>query len=135
MNCDILPLDALDDDDLSFIRYYLTKPGSDFFKKLTTAGDLNGHIAVVRDQGEIVGWARTEPWRDSDGIEWDTLEAFVHEDYRLRGVAAFAACGLEAYGGALGGAIAVFHPFMYIVATRAGLRPTLFVKGEAWVRA
>jgi hypothetical protein len=135
MNCDIHPLDDLDDDDLSFIRYHLTKFGSDFYKKLTTADDLAGHIAVVRDQGEIVGWARTEPWRGGDGDEWNTLEAFVAEDYRHCGIASFAAAGIAAHLSPGGMSVAVFHPVMYIIATRAGLRPTLYVKGEAWVRA
>lgn len=142
MNCDVLPLCDLDDEDLAYIRRYLTKPGSDFNKKLRNGGYsfsidgtcLDGHIAVVRDRGEIVGWARTEPWTDGSGEEWDTLEAFVAEEYRLRGIALFAASGLEA-AAALGSSVAVFHPVMYIVATRAGVKTSLFVKGEAWVRA
>lgn len=135
MNCDILPLAGLDVTELAFIRRRLTHPGSDFHKKLKI-GDLPGHIAVVWDNDEIVGWARTEPWTDGDGWEWNTLEAFVDEGHRRRGIAAFAACGLacdELLPGATG--VAVFHPPMYVVAARAGLKPTLFVKGEAWVRA
>ena len=141
MNCDVLPLCDLGDSDLTYIRRRLTKPGSDFHKKLRH-GELKGQIAVVRDQGqiavvrdqgEIVGWARTEPWADCSGV-WDTLEAFVAVEYRLRGIASFAACGLEA-AGCLGISVAVFHPTMYIVGTRAGIRVTLFSKGEAWVKA
>ena len=37
--------------------------------------------------------------------------------------------------GCLGMLVAVFHPAMYIVGTRAGIRGTLFSKGEAWVQA
>ena len=133
MNCDVFPLSDLDDTDLTYIRRNLTKPESDFNRKLRR-GQLDGHIAVVRDQGEIVAWARTEPWTDCSGDGWDTLEAFVAEEYRLRGVALFAASGLEA-AAALGSSVAVFHPVMYIVATRAGVKTSLFVKGEAWVRA
>lgn len=132
MNCDVLPLCDLDDSDLTFIRRHLTKPDSDFHKKLRR-GQLDGHIAIVRDQGEIIGWARTEPWADCSGV-WDTLEAFVAEEYRHRGIASFAACGLES-DFCLGSRVAVFHPVMYIVGTRAGIRVTLFSRGEAWVRA
>ena len=133
MNCDVFPLSDLDDTDLTYIRRNLTKPDSDFNRKLRR-GQLDGHIAVVRDQGEIIGWARTEPWTDCSGDGWDTLEAFVAEEYRHRGIASFAACGLEA-AVALGTLVAVFHPVMYIVGTRAGIRTTLFSKGESWVRS
>lgn len=133
MNCDVLPLCDLDDTDLAYIRRNLTKQDSDFNRKLRR-GQLDGHIAVVRDQGEIIGWARTEPWTDCSGDVWDTLEAFVAEEYRLRGIALFAAAGLEATA-ALGSSVAVFHPVMYIVGTRAGIRTTLFSRGEAWVRS
>jgi hypothetical protein len=133
VTCEITTLCDLDDSDLTFIRRRLTKPDSDFHKKLRR-GELDGYIAVVRDQGEIIGWARTEPWTDCSGDQWDTLEAFVPEEYRHRGIAAFAACGLEATG-VLGTSVAVFHPVMYVVATRAGVKTTLFAKGEAWVRA
>ena len=123
-----------------FVRNKLTKPGSDFQWKLTrllygeaVSSSDDGHIAIVLDQGEIVGWARTEYWQAHD-----TLEAFVAPDYRLRGIAAFAASGL--YAGVLhdeGGTVAVFHPHMLLVARRAGLFATLYQKnprGE-WVKA
>ena len=132
MNCDVLPLCDLDDSDLTYIRRRLTKPDSDFHKKLRR-GELEGQIAIVRDQGGIIGWARTEPWVGGSGV-WDTLEAFVAVEYRLRGIASFAACGLES-AGCLGISVAVFHPTMYIVGTRAGIRVTLFSRGEAWVQA
>lgn len=142
VTCEILSLaELVSSADLAlFIRNKLTKPGSDFQWKLTrllhaeavpTSDD--GHIALVLDHGEIVGWARTEHW-----TAYDTLEAFVAEDYRLRGIAAFAAAGL--YASVLhdeGGAVAVFHPHMLLVARRAGFCPTLFEKnprGE-WVKA
>ena len=133
MNCDVLSLADLDDIDLTYIRRNLTKPDSDFHRKLRR-GQTDGHIAIVRDQGEIVGWARTEPWMDCEGFQWDTLEAFVSVSYRLQGIAAFAACGLES-ARTLGCGVAVFHPVMYVIATRVGVKPTLFAKGEAWVRA
>lgn len=132
-----------------FVRNHLTKPGSDFQRKLTslilgetTATEDDGHIAVVLDRGEPIGWARTEYWSaGSDGagglVCYDTLEAFVAEKYRLRGVAAFAASGIAAsplYD--TGAAVAVFAPHMLLVARRAGLWPVLFHKVDGqWVRA
>ena len=132
----------------AFVRDNLTRPGSDFQKKLTawidgsskpTAAD--GHIALVLDQGEIVGWARTEQWSAGDDgadgyVMYDTLEAFVAPSYRLRGIAAFAASGIfSAVLHENGGTVAVFHPHMLLVARRAGFWPTLFEKeGGQWLR-
>ncbi len=152
MTCEILTLAELVESPMLalFVRNKLTKQNSDFQWKLTrllhgeaapTSDD--GSIALVLDQGEIVGWARTEYWTaGSDGaggfLSYDTLEAFVAEGYRLRGIAAFAASGL--YASVLhdnGAAVAVFHPHMLLVARRAGFWPTLFTKnprGE-WVKA
>jgi hypothetical protein len=131
-----------------FVRDNLTKQGSDFQKKLTAwidgsskPTDADGHIALVYDHGEIVGWARTEYWSagsdDADGcLMYDTLEAFVAPSYRLRGIAAFAASGIfSAVLHENGGTVAVFHPHMLLVARRAGFWPTLFAKEEGqWLR-
>lgn len=147
MTCEILTLgELIASPELAlFVRNKLTKPGSDFQWKLTAllhgerrADDSDGHIALVADQGEIVGWARTEPWTSDDGMPYDTLEAFVAPEYRRRGVAGFAASGL--YAGVLhdnGGTVAVFHPHMLLVARRAGFFATLFEKNPAgkWVQA
>lgn len=152
MTCEILTLrELIGSPDLAlFVRNKLTKPGSDFQWKLTrllhgeveSASD-DGHIALVADQGEVVGWARTEYWTASnDGaggfVSYDTLEAYVAEGYRLRGIAAFAASGL--YASVLhdnGAAVAVFHPHMLLVARRAGFWPTLYQKNQRgeWVKA
>ena len=152
MTCETMTLaELVSSADLAlFVRNKLTKPSSDFQWKLTRllhgesgATVDDGHIALVLDQGEIVGWARTEYWTaGSDGaggfVSYDTLEAYVAEGYRLRGIAAFAASGL--YASVLhdeGGTVAVFHPHMLLVARRAGFWPTLFQKnprGE-WVKA
>lgn len=152
MTCEILTLaELVESADIAlFVRNKLTKPGSDFQWKLTrllhgeaVAGERDGSIALVLDQGEIVGWARTEYWTaGSDGaggvVSHDTLEAYVAEGYRLRGVAAFAASGL--YASVLhdqGAAVAVFHPHMLLVARRAGFWPTLYQKNRLgeWVKA
>jgi hypothetical protein len=132
MNCTILPLADLDDADVSYIVKHLSWTESDFQRALL-ARRLQGEIAIVKDQGEIVGWARTEVWvedKGGDEYSWDTLEAFVARDYRRRGVAAFAAAGLAAAMDGLGSHVAVFHPHMLLVARRAGFQPTLFAKQD-----
>jgi len=142
MTCETMTLaELVDSADLAlFVRNNLTKHNSDFQWKLTRllhgdadAAQDDGHIALVLDRGEAVGWARTERWND-----YDTLEAFVSEEYRLRGVAAFAAAGLIAsvlHDGC--GTVAVFHPHMLLVAKRSGVWPTLFTKDRlgGWVKA
>lgn len=135
MTCTILTARSLAASAAEYVRDHLTKPGSDFQMKLDSWLDWSsrptesdGHIALVEDHGEIVGWARTERWFVDDTI-YDTLEAYVAKPYRLRGIAAFAASGLQS--AAMhdnGGTVAVFHPHMLLVARRAGLWPTLFEK-------
>ena len=152
MTCEILTLaELISSADIAlFVRNKLTKPGSDFQAKMDAllhgerkADASDGHIALVLDHGEVVGWARTEYWQaESDGadgfVSYDTLEAFVAPEYRLRGIAAFAASGL--YASVLhdkGAAVAVFHPTMLLVARRAGFWPTLYQRNPrgAWVKA
>lgn len=121
----------------------LYRDGSDFSRTLASFFDARelpaeseGHIALVFDGDDIVGWARTERWRYSDESVYDTLEAFVHPNYRLGGIASFASCGLvSSVLRENGGTVAVFHPHMLLVARRAGLWPTLFSKEDGkWVR-
>jgi GNAT superfamily N-acetyltransferase len=149
MTCTILPIaEFITSPAAAFVREHLTKPCSDFQGKLDawlvgslTPTDEDGHIALVEDHGEIVGWARTEQWSaGSDGagglVLYDTLEAFVAPPYRRRGIAAFAATGL--YAAVLLDTpprVVVFHPHMLLVARRAGFWPTLFQKeGGQWFR-
>lgn len=123
--CTILPLADLDASMRRLIRDELTKPDSDFHKSVETKQD--GHIAIVMDDAEVVGWARTEQWYDGNGSHYDTLEAFVRPERRLQGIAVFAACGV--YSSALydnGCVVAVFNPHMLLVARRAGFWPMLF---------
>lgn len=114
----------------------LTRPDSEFERKLR-AGTAGGLISIVEERGGPVGWARTEEWKDpATGHQWDTLEAFVADEHRLRGIAAFAASGLvSSYFIHFGMAVAVFRPYMMLVAKRVGLHPTLFTRsGDKWVR-
>jgi hypothetical protein len=135
MNCTTLTASELATPTAFYVRDHLTKPASDFRRKLTSwlygesrPGPTDGHIALVEDHGEIVGWARTERWLVDDTL-YSTLEAFVATPYRRRGIAAYAASGL--YSSVLHDyepTVAVFHPHMLLVARRAGLWPTLFEK-------
>ena len=134
--CTVLPMSDLDASMRRLIRDELTKPGSDFHKSVETK--TAGLIAIVMDDEVVVGWARTEQWFDGNGIPYDTLEAFVRPERRLQGIAAFAAAGL--YSAALhddGCTVAVFSPYMMLVARRAGLFPTLFERdgNGRWRRA
>jgi hypothetical protein len=132
ITCTILPLADLDASMRRLIRDELTKPDSDFHKAVETKTD--GVIAMVMDDIEVVGWARTEKWVDGRGVPYDTLEAFVRPERRLQGIAAFAAAGL--YSAALhdnGCVVAVFQPHMLLVAKRAGFFSVLFQKDAAGV--
>ena len=127
-----------------YVREHLTKPGSDFQRKLDSwlydssePTEDDGYIALVEDHGEVIGWARTEKWLEGVDNQWNTLEAFVHKSYRRRGIAAFAASGLySSLFAGYGDSVAVFHPHMLLVARRAGFYPTLFKKRKCvrWER-
>lgn len=143
MRCDVMSAkEFVDKGYHHFVREYeLLRKYSDFAKKIDRWGDdsaspcdSDGHVALVRDDAQIIGWARTEHWF-FDEARYDTLEAFVSPDYRLRGVASFAASGLVS--GVLhenGGTVAVFRPHMMLVARRAGLWATLFERdGDRWM--
>lgn len=125
--CEVVPADSLDSTTRGFLIVHATREGSDFQRTLARQLQPDGVIALVYDQGEIVGWSRTERWEDkSSGLVWDTLESFVRPEWRGRGVAAFAANGLRAGGVIPTAFVAVFRPAMLLVASRAGLTPVLF---------
>lgn len=143
MTCTILTAEALSRDLESMTSLFrrLTKPGSDFNRKLhrwmtlTPAVPEDGSIAVVREDDEIIGWARTEVWQPD--AHWATLEAFVDPAHRGRGVAAFAAAGLVACCGLEDGQpVAVFAPAMLMLARRVDLHPVLFLRDHdgKWAR-
>jgi hypothetical protein len=112
----ILRTDLLRPSERRFIADHLTRPESDFQRSLL-AGTVTGTIAICLDQGEIIGWARTEVWQ---GIP--TLEAFVSPAYRRRGVATLCAAGLRTEGVFRDYEyIGVFRPTMVSLASRLGL--------------
>lgn len=141
MNCTVLTAGELakDREAMLWIASKLSRHGSDFQEKLRywLSGHLpqqaDGMIALVRDFGEIIGWARTEDWK-----HMKTLEAFVAEEHRLKGVATFAAHGLVAsksFGDCR--RVAVFREnSMLKLANKCDLLPSFFtLRGAEWVRA
>ena len=112
----VLKTDRLRASERRFIADHLTREGSDFQQALLEDRP-QGTIAVCLDQGEIIGWARTEIWQDIP-----TLEAFVSPAYRRRGVATLCAAGLRTEGVFRDHEfIGVFSPTMVSVAGRLGL--------------
>jgi hypothetical protein len=99
-----------------FIADHLTRAGSDFQRALLY-GEPAGTIAICLDQGEILGWARTEIWQNLP-----TIEAFVATAYRRRGVATLCVAGLVAAGVFVDhDEVAVFRPSMASLARRLGI--------------
>jgi len=112
----VLKTDRLRATERRFIADHLTRPESDFQRSLL-AGTVTGTIAICLDQGEIIGWARSEKWN-----EIPTLEAFVSPAYRRRGVATLCTAGLRTEGVFRDHEfIGVFRPTMVSIANRLGL--------------
>lgn len=125
--CEVVSAGCMDSTTRGFLIKHATRDGSDFQRTLASQLAVDGVIALVYDQGEIIGWSRTERWEDkSSHLSWDTLESFVRPEWRGRGVAAFATNGLRASGAVPTQFVAVFRPAMLLVASRAGLTPVLF---------
>jgi hypothetical protein len=130
VNITVIGVGHLDAIDASYIACHLCRDGSDFQTALRT-GNASGDIAYCRDQGEIIGWARTEWWGGHQ-----TLEAFVSPPYRGRSVSVACAQALVASGSiAKGSLVAVFRRPMDVIAGRCGLRAALFsLEGSLWTR-
>lgn len=137
MNCTVTPLHRLDDTDLVFIAANATRPKSDFWWKIINneLTEADGSIAVVRDQGEIVGWARSEEWHDEPwGEVWQTLEAFTREPWRRRGVCRYAVAGLLA-AASVEPPVAIFRPQMIGLCRHLGLTFVEYEQGRCgWTR-
>lgn len=127
MDCFTIRTAVLRPGERAWIADRLTRPGSDFQKKLLD-GTASGQIAMALDKGEIVGWARTERWE-----KWDTLEAFVSPKFRGRGLATWCVMGLvaaNAFDKDNAGFVAVFRPSMTPIASKVGLFPVRFYRSE-----
>jgi hypothetical protein len=119
----ILPAARLRQSERKFLADHLTRPNSDFQTALLN-GEPAGTIAICLDQGEVIGWARSEIWQ---GLP--TLEAFVSLSYRRRGVATLCAAGLRTQGVfADQPRVAVFRSSMVTVANRLNIQYTRFVR-------
>jgi len=128
----VLKTDRLRATERRFIADHLTRPESEFQRALIE-GTVTGTIAICLDQGEIIGWARSEVWQ---GIP--TLEAFVAPAYRHRGVATLCAAGLRTEGVFRDyDYIGVFRPTMVSLARRLGLIYSSFdrMPDGTWVKA
>jgi hypothetical protein len=130
MNCTVLKLADLSAADLRDIEQRLTKHDSVFQRKLQ-AGERPGHIAIVKDGNELLGWARSETWDMSATLSLQTLESFVAPGFRRHGIAAFASAGLKARRVFPSDVIAVFHPAMLLIAKSIGLLPMIFQRNES----
>ena len=93
----IVALDALEPRDLWAIRTRLTKPGSDFNAEVSAVleGEASSGtpIAVAHLNGGLVGWACSHLWLDQQ-----TLEQYVDEQYRRRGIAMAISSAAVAHG-------------------------------------
>ena len=128
----VLRTDLLRPSERRFIAEHLTRPESDFQRALL-GGTVTGTIAICLDQGEIIGWARSEIWQ-----EMPTLEAFVSPAYRRRGVATLCAAGLRTEGVLRDHEfVAVFRPTMVAIARRLGLPYSSYDRAPdgSWVKA
>ena len=128
MNCDVWATNKICNSDIEFLVKHATKTDSDFARKLTRRivnrdEPLGGRISMVCDMGEIVGWCRTEQWVDvPNKVTMDTLEAFVREPWRRRGVCLFAAAGLMAASERHSQPFAIFSPAMIPACKRLGIK-------------
>lgn len=124
MDCFTFRAARLRPSEKAWIASRLTGQGSDFQKALES-GEPQGWISVALDQGEIIGWARTERWE-----EHDTLEAFVDPKFRGRGVATWCAMGLVASNLFNQRQVAVFRGSMASLAIKVGLVPVRYERKE-----
>lgn len=93
----IVALDGLEARDLWAIRTRLTKAGSEFQSEVAAAMDGESSsctpIAVCHSDGALVGWACSHLWRGQQ-----TLEQFVDERHRRRGIAMALSAAMVAHG-------------------------------------
>lgn len=122
-------VDGLEPQDANAIFRRLTKGGSEFQLEVSQvlAGESSSDtpIALWHEDGAVLGWACTHVWQ---GVQ--TLEMFVGERHRGRGIATALSAALAA-GGLVDTArrLAVFSPVTQDIARRLGC-----VDVESWER-
>ena len=114
-------VDALEPQDALAICYRLTKPGSEF--NVEVRGVLDGKassdtpIVLWHEDGALLGWACSHVWQNTQ-----TLEQFVGERHRRRGIATALSATLAASGVIDAGRdLAVFSPATAAIARRIGV--------------
>lgn len=137
MNISVLALDGLEPRDLLAIRSRLTRPGSEFSAEVADvfAGEASSitPIAVCHVDGGLVGWACSHHWQDMQ-----TLEQYVDELWRRRGIASALSAALLAHGSIdRADPLAVFSESTEIIAKRLGCQDVrrYLHDGTDWVPA
>ena len=132
----ITTVDGLEPADAVAVARRLTKPGSEFQLEVlrVLSGELSSAtpIALWNRDGALIGWACSHVWR-----EQQTLEMFVDERHRGRGVASTLASMLAAAGEIdATEPIAVFSETTQRIAERLGMKAVRYARsGTDWVLA
>lgn len=131
----IVALDALEQRDLWAIRTRLTRPGSDFQAEVAAVLEAEASsgtpIAVAHIDGGLVGWACSHLWR-----EQQTLEQYVDERWRRRGIAMALSSAAVAHGMVnRDRPVAVFSPATEAIARRLWHADVVLYQrqGSEWV--
>ena len=97
MNISVVALDAVEPRDLLAIRSRLCRPGSEWQAEVSAVleGDASSitPVALCHRDGGLVGWSCSHVWR-----EMQTLEQWVDERWRERGIASALSSALVAHG-------------------------------------
>jgi GNAT superfamily N-acetyltransferase len=137
VNISVLALDGLEPRDLLAIRSRLTRHGSEFLAEVSEvfAGEASSitPIAVCHVDGGLVGWACSHNWQDMQ-----TLEQWVDERHRRRGIATALSAALLAHGSIdRADPLAVFSESTEAIAKRIGCKDVRRYRreGDEWVPA
>jgi hypothetical protein len=136
MNIAVLALDSVDPRDLLAIRCRMTRADSEWQAEVSDV--LRGEassitpVALCHKDGGLVGWSCSHVWRDMQ-----TLEQWVDEKWRCRGIASALSSALIAHGTLdRGKPIAVFSEPTHTIAVRLGFDDVRHYRrdGADWVQ-
>jgi hypothetical protein len=118
----VTAVDGLEPADANAIWRRLTKAGSEFSHEIARVLDGTGSsdtpIALWHEDGALLGWACSHVWQNTQ-----TLEHFVGERHRRRGIATALSATLVAAGVIVPGSdLAVFSPATAAIASRIGCK-------------